>query len=154
MGDLVLNTTVLDVAIGLVFVYLLLSLVCTALLEIIAALFNLRARNLEDGIRSLFSDGFGPGNKAFVEQIYDHGLIAGLYRNPAVDLIKTDIGSFEKPTQKAAKKKLPSYIPSRTFALSLIDILNSERADGDGEQEEGEAEAEAVLGQLVPAVDA
>ena len=125
-----LNTTVLDVAIGLVFVYLLLSLVCTALLEIIAAFFNLRARNLEDGIRSLFSDGFGPGNKAFVEQIYDHGLIAGLYRNPAVDLIKTDIGSFEKPTQKAAKKKLPSYIHSRTFTLSLIDILNSERADG------------------------
>jgi hypothetical protein len=42
MGDLVLNTTVLDVAIGLVFVYLLLSLVCKALLEIIAAIFNLR----------------------------------------------------------------------------------------------------------------
>lgn len=127
-----LNTTVLDVAIGLVFVYLLLSLVCTALLEIIAAIFNLRAKNLEDGIRSLFSDGFGPGNKALVQQIYDHGLIAGLYRNPAVDLVKTDIGLFEKPTQKTPKKKLPSYIPSRTFALSLIDILNSERADGDG----------------------
>lgn len=126
-----LNTTVLDVAIGLVFVYLLLSLVCTALLEIIAAIFNLRAKNLEDGIRSLFSDGFGPGNRALVQQLYDHGLIAGLYRNPAIDLIKTHVGSFEKPTEKAAKKKLPSYIPSRTFALSLIDILNSERAEGD-----------------------
>ena len=29
-----------------------------------------------------------------------------------------------------------------------------ERADGDGQEEEGEAEAEAVLGQLVPPVDA
>jgi len=29
-----------------------------------------------------------------------------------------------------------------------------ERADGDGEEEEGEAEAEAVLGELVPPVDA
>jgi hypothetical protein len=44
-----------------VFVYLLLSPICTAILEVIAALFSLRAKNLEAGIRSLFSDGFGQG---------------------------------------------------------------------------------------------
>jgi hypothetical protein len=125
-----LSTTVLDVAIGLIFVYLLLSLICTALLEVIAAVFSLRAKNLEAGIRSLFSDGFGPGDKAFVEQIYDHGLVAGLYRNPAVDLVPKQGGGYQKPTQ-SGQRKLPSYIPSRTFALALIDILNSQHAEGD-----------------------
>jgi hypothetical protein len=126
----VLSTTVLDVGIGLVFVYLLLSLICTAILEVIAALFSLRAKNLEAGIRSIFSDGFGPDSKAFVEQVYDHGLVAGLYRNPAVDLVKAAAGNYQKPSNGGAKK-LPSYIPSRIFALALIDILNIKHAEGD-----------------------
>jgi hypothetical protein len=122
------NTTVVDVAIGMIFVYLLLSLMCTAILEVIAAVFKLRAKNLEAGIRSLFSDGFGPGGHAFVKLIYDHGLVAGLYRNPAVDLVPNGKATYQKPA-KDGVAKLPSYIPSRIFALSLIDILNTAHAD-------------------------
>jgi hypothetical protein len=123
------NSTVLDVAIGMIFVYLLLSLLCTAVLEVIAAAFKLRAKNLEAGIRSLFSDGFGPGGQAFVKQIYDHGLVAGLYRDTSVDLQVASGGGYQKPS-KLGTRQLPSYIPSRTFALSLIDILNTARAEG------------------------
>jgi hypothetical protein len=124
------NTTVLDVAIGMIFAYLLLSLLCTAVLEVIAAVLKLRAKNLEAGIRSLFSNGFGPGGDAFVKQIYDHGLVAGLYRAPGVDLEPGTDGKYNVPS-KSGTRKLPSYIPSRTFALSLIDILNTARAEGD-----------------------
>jgi hypothetical protein len=124
-----LNSTILDVAIGMIFVYLLLSLICTAVLEVIASIFKLRAKNLEAGIRSLFSDGFGPGGQAFVKQIYDHGLVAGLYRDTSVDLQATNNGGYQKPS-KPGTRQLPSYIPSRTFALSLIDILNTTRAEG------------------------
>jgi hypothetical protein len=128
-GECMFNSTVLDVAIGMVFVYLLLSLLCTAVLEVIATIFKLRAKNLEAGIRSLFSDGFGPGGEAFVKQIYDHGLVAGLYRDTGVDLQVASAGGYQKPS-KPGTRQLPSYIPSRTFALSLIDILNTAREEG------------------------
>lgn len=120
------NSIVLDVAIGMAFVYLLLSLLCSAAAEVIAGILGLRAKNLEAGIRSLFSDGFGPGNNAFVRQIYEHGLVRGLYRDAAIDLVpaaKTQITTlYEKATGKTGRQ-LPSYIPARTFSLALIDIL-------------------------------
>ena len=46
----------LDVAIGLVFVYLLLSIVCTAINEWIAGVFRLRAKNLKTAISRLVDD--------------------------------------------------------------------------------------------------
>src|ERR1700722_3136502 len=122
------NSTVLDVAFGMAFVYLLLSLLCSAVAELIASFFSLRAKNLEAGIRSLFSDGFGPGGNAFVREIYEHGLIRGLYRDAAIDLTPTKHSAvttlYEKPKDQA-ERKLPSYIPARTFALALLDILAS-----------------------------
>jgi hypothetical protein len=125
------NSTVLDVAIGMAFVYLLLSLLCSAATEVIAGFFNLRAKNLEAGIRSLFSDGFGPSGNAFVREIYEHGLIRGLYRDRAVDLVPAHHAAltnlYDKPTDKAGRK-LPSYIPARTFALALLEILASGNA--------------------------
>ena len=44
---------VLDVFIGLAFLYFLVSIVCSAINEGIASAFNLRARDLEKGIRNL-----------------------------------------------------------------------------------------------------
>jgi len=49
------NSTVLDVAIGLAFAYLLLGLMCTSVNEWIAGALKLRARNLEEGIRRLLT---------------------------------------------------------------------------------------------------
>jgi hypothetical protein len=48
-----LNSSVLDVAIGLVFVYLMLGLMCTTVNEWLAQLFNTRAATLKEGIRRL-----------------------------------------------------------------------------------------------------
>jgi hypothetical protein len=47
------NSSVLDVAIGLIFVYLLLGLICTTVNEWLAQLFKTRAATLKDGIRRL-----------------------------------------------------------------------------------------------------
>ena len=47
------NTTIIDVAIGMVFIYLLLSLLCTATNELIELLVKKRATDLERGIREL-----------------------------------------------------------------------------------------------------
>lgn len=93
------GSSTLEIAIGLIFVYLLLSLICTAANELVAAVLKMRAKNLEKGIRNLLND--VQGNE-LAKKFYDHPLIKGLYFR---------------------EKKRPSYIPSRTFALALMDII-------------------------------
>jgi len=48
-----LHSTVLDVGIGLIFVYLILGLMCTTVNEWIAQTFKMRASTLKQGIHSL-----------------------------------------------------------------------------------------------------
>src|ERR1017187_5272012 len=49
------NSTVLDVGIGLVLVYLILGLVCTTVNEWIAQMFKMRPQTLKDGIDALLA---------------------------------------------------------------------------------------------------
>jgi hypothetical protein len=84
-----------------------------------------------------------------VNSIYDHGLVRGLYSDPLKDSNKLQSGfrkmmdavrllarrvigiSPDKPlTIPANPLLLPSYIPSRTFAVALIDILNAKKETG------------------------
>jgi hypothetical protein len=52
----VFSSGIIDVAIGVFFIYLLLSLVCSSLTEGIARIFALRSSNLKEGIRNLLND--------------------------------------------------------------------------------------------------
>jgi len=70
------NTTVIDVVIGLVFVYLLLSLMCSAANEMIEGWLKNRAADLERGLRELLKD---PQGNGLVKKVYDHPLISGLF---------------------------------------------------------------------------
>jgi hypothetical protein len=98
------NSNVLDVAIGLVFLFLLLSLICSAANELLEALLKNRARNLERGISELIGDS---DNRAkFLKALYAHGLINGLYRGNYVP----------------GSKDLPSYIPAENFALAILSV--------------------------------
>ena len=94
----------LDVVIGLSFFYFLLSIVCSSISEGIATAFNLRAKDLEKGIRNLLAD----PTKA--TEFYDHWRVKALF----------------KPTRflpRVFKDKRPSYIPSRIFALTVLDTF-------------------------------
>jgi hypothetical protein len=98
------NSSVIDVAIGLVFVFLLLSLIASALKEGLEAMFKRRAQDLERGITELL----GRDGDELVEALYEHGLVNSLFAG-----------------QYGAKgTKLPSYIPSKNFALALMDLRN------------------------------
>jgi len=144
------GSVVLDVAIGMVFIYLLLSLIASVVQEMLAAFMQLRPANLERGLRSLFSGDSLSAEMDLVNSIYDHGLVRGLYSDPLRDsnkiqsrfrktmdgvrlLARRVIGiSADKPlTITANPLLLPSYIPSRTFALALIDILNAKKETGE-----------------------
>lgn len=107
---MLLGSGVLEVAIGLVFVYLLLSLLCSAAGEYIEAKFNNRAKYLRQGIELLLNETKG-GGVDLASQLYEHGLVRPLYRT---------------------NTKLPSYIPSRTFALALWNMAANAGADGQG----------------------
>ncbi len=88
----------LEIGISLSLVYLLLGLMCSVLNEWVAGILNMRAKNLWDGVRNLLYDSEGTG---LAKQLYDHALVKNL--------------------GKAGQ--LPSYVPSRAFALALFDLV-------------------------------
>jgi hypothetical protein len=104
------GSKIVDVVIGLSFVYLLLSLMCSALNELIASVASLRARTLKGGIKTLLADQQFAG---LAKDIYAHPLINGLAH-----------GARWMPGGDTQ----PSYIPSDTFAAALIDILQHDKA--------------------------
>ncbi|HTO43075.1 MAG TPA: hypothetical protein VML56_03280 [Burkholderiales bacterium] len=96
----------IDVAIGLAFVFALLSLICSSVTELISQLLGWRAQTLEQGIRNLITD---PATR---EAFYRHPLIR----------------SLGNPT-KSGEKGHPSYLPSDMFALVLLDVLAPSQTD-------------------------
>ncbi len=86
------GSMILETAIGLIFTYLLLSLVCTSLNELLAGWRRWRGQTLKSGVDNLIG-------LALSDQLYKHPLVKGLSLPGA----------------------LPSYIPSETFVLALLD---------------------------------
>ena len=100
------GSQVLEVAIGLVLLYWLLSLICSSIREGIEAWQKTRASDLERGIRELLQDRRGTG---LAKAVYEHPLVYGLFK-----------GEYD-PAKSL--RNLPSYIPSQNFALALMDIV-------------------------------
>lgn len=92
----------LDVLIGLFFLYFLLSIVCSAANEAIASYLNLRAIDLERGVRNLLGD-------ERTVQFFEHWRVKMLWKPPGI-LLKNE--------------RKPSYVPPHVFATTLIDILH------------------------------
>ena len=66
------SSTYLDVAIGLIFIFLLLSLLVTTVNEIIAGALKFRAQMLRKGIYYMLSDKNG---KAIASRVFNHPLV-------------------------------------------------------------------------------
>src|SRR5882724_9514048 len=93
-------STAIDVAIGLVFLYLLLALLVTTLQELLASIFSWRAKNLYAAIEDMLANG---KSSPLVQTLYEHPFIQ--------NLVQKGLG------------RLPSYIPSKTFSIALLDVL-------------------------------
>lgn len=91
------GSAILDIALCLSSVYLALSLVCSALNELLANLLALRAKTLAEGVRAL---------------LRDDGLVEDFFAHPLV-------GSLMRP----GSRRGPSYVPSRTFAVAALDAM-------------------------------
>ena len=97
----------LDLAISLVFLYLLLSLFCSALTELVEALMRKRSSNLLQGIKEMLNDQDGKG---LVGQLYNQTMIFSLFK-----------GDYDPNDPNA--KNLPSYIPVANFTSALFGVL-------------------------------
>jgi len=119
------NLIVLDVVIGLVFVYLLYSMLATILQELLATWFSFRSKLLERAIYRMLEDGslfdsrfsslkalFKKTNK--VQNTTD--LTGSFYSHPMVKYLAED-----KYNSK------PSYITKETFSKVMIDLLHGNK---------------------------
>jgi len=108
---------ILDVAIGLVFVYLLLSMICTTLNEGIQTQLRARAKYLDKGILALL--GSDIAKKAF----FEHPIIQS-YRNPTGDSVLRKIGRrVGWPGAEDDVDRCPSYLSAFAFARAVHDRL-------------------------------
>jgi hypothetical protein len=106
-GNMLFGSNILEVGIAVIFVYLLLSIVCTAFNEGIASLIDKRGKNLVEGIKNLLND---PKFTGLAQQLYNHGLIGGISQYAS------------DPTKRT---RLPSYMSGESFSLALLDILSA-----------------------------
>src|SRR5262245_48585581 len=94
------GSAILEVAVGVLFVYLLLSLLCSALSELIESFIRLRARDLKKGIENLLH---GP---ELVKDFFAHPLIKPLGDSPSYVPARTfSLALWNLATTEAAAGK-------------------------------------------------
>jgi hypothetical protein len=106
-----LNSTVIEVSIGLVFCFASVALITSSIFESFATLLNLRAKILFDGIIKLLNANNEDG-KQLLLKIYNHAMA-----HPTGDGTANTLQEL---------KNNPSYIDSKHFAIALIESIQSE----------------------------
>ncbi|ELR69037.1 hypothetical protein C900_05522 [Fulvivirga imtechensis AK7] len=113
------GSEILEIVIGLIFVYLLLSLLATTINEIITTSFSsARGKILQKAIRTMLSDRFDPK-----EDLADQAagsprdLGTAFYAHPMIYRFA-----------KKGKKGLPSYLSKKNFSLVVIDLLGEDNS--------------------------
>jgi len=93
-------TTIIQVAIGIIFVWITLAVITSQVQDWVASIFSWRATFLEDAVKQML------GNPEVKNKVYSHPLIQGLYTNDG--------------------KRKPAGIPQDKFALVLFEeVINS-----------------------------
>ena len=104
-----LGSNVLDVIIGRVLVYLLLSLVTSSVREALAGMWKTRARYLKKGIAELLG---GPDQRSpeLVEAFYQHPRIFALY----------SLRILKQIVQGSIKLTFPKFHPAQTIEVGSV----------------------------------
>lgn len=110
----------IEIAIALAFVFFLLSLIVSQVNELIAGALGLRAKNLRKGLMGVL------GDEGMVERLLDHSLV------------RTDLGQ--------GKRRDPSYISPKNFALALRDLVHKDSRGVSGVSDELAEQLRALTG--------
>ncbi|MEO0406512.1 MAG: hypothetical protein AAF289_04090 [Cyanobacteria bacterium P01_A01_bin.135] len=133
---------VFDLALGLIFIYLILSLLASEIQELITTLLQWRAEHLKKSIEILVGgsktasaqDSEGLGIE-FANRLYKHPIIRSLNqeaKGPLAKLFRSISYAFEVAYRKLTGgrnvfddlRSGPSYIPAASFAAALLEELN------------------------------
>ena len=121
------NSETLEVAIGMVFLFLMMSLICTAIKEWIEALLKWRAMDLERALRNMLEAPDDPTGKT-TQALYQHPIIYALFQG-GYDYAQLRSSWFTMGTgadqhmRLSFRRNLPSYIPAAHFATAFLDIV-------------------------------
>ena len=109
---------IIDVGLGLILFYVVLSLVASAVQEWIASLCALRSKNLRSGVRNLIGD-------VYAKKVYEHPLVKNLSKD----------------------NKLPSYIAPETLSAVLLEVVAKE-SNGKSYVAHTAQEAKTLVGNI------
>jgi hypothetical protein len=119
------GSSVLDVVIGLAFIYLLYSLFATTIQEFIATYMSFRSQILEIAIHRMLEDdnpseGWAGGITSFLfGKVNSTSLLSNaFYQHPLIKFLGEE-----------NRKKKPSYITKETFSKVFIDLLRGENVE-------------------------
>jgi hypothetical protein len=128
---------VVEIAIGLVFIYLILSLLTSEIQELIATVLQWRAEHLKKSIENLLMDGDRnePIYRKFVDELYNSSLIrslnqeakgglAGAFRHIARSISLLFRQITRSGNVFGQQTSGPSYIPPDTFSSALLQTIN------------------------------
>ncbi|MBW4660179.1 MAG: hypothetical protein KME15_16000 [Drouetiella hepatica Uher 2000/2452] len=131
---------VIEIAIGLVFIYLTLSLLTSEIQELIAILLQWRAEHLRKSVENLLTGENidDPLHQKFVDELYDSpllrslnqeakGLFANAFRQITYSLSRLYHSTTGTRNIFGQQKSAPSYIPAETFSVALLQKLNIEQ---------------------------
>ena len=131
---------VIEVAIGLIFIYLTLSLLASEIQEVIGTLLQWRAEHLKRSIEVLLTgndESSKAAAQAFANRLYDRPLIRGLNQEATgpisrfFRLINQAVGIVYRTITRTRnvfgdKTSGPSYIPGEAFSQTLMESLQLE----------------------------
>jgi hypothetical protein len=131
---------VIEIAIGLVFIYLILSLLTSEIQEIISILLQWRAEHLKKSIENLLAgeNREDPLYQKFTDEFYGSPLIRSLNQEAKGRFARAfrQVSHFLSRLYQVAtrtrnvfgqQKSGPSYIPAETFSVALLQQLNIEK---------------------------
>jgi hypothetical protein len=123
---------IVEVVIGLAFLFFLLSVIASAVNEAIAGVMKFRAKTLEKGIKNLLTGSTNPsqGGQQLVDELYTNTLVNG----------------YGKDEDK------PSYLSSRSFRNALLEITGLLEATS--RTSDDPLQAEAIRDEVQGKIDA
>lgn len=127
-----MSSGILDIVVGLVFIYLLYSLLATLVQEIIATHFSFRAKMLERAIFRMLEDE-NKFNSRFsgIICLFAKPRNGGKKNSPSGEFYKHPLIKF---LSENSSKSKPSYINRHTFSKVIVDLLRGDEArPGDNE---------------------
>lgn len=147
---------VLDVCIGLVFIYVLYSLLASIFLELVATTLSLRARNLFHALDRMLDD--EQGNP---KGIFSFRLLAILLESTKslINFFYSTAGTLTKEFYQTSEIKYqssgylfskPTYLKAESFSRAVLTILKEKGAAGGASEAEKIASGLAVVKTVAP----